>query len=515
MKSRVRPLWLLSVSAIFILLAVGCNDTLRQFIVPVPSPTGNPQSLEHAITLSTNPAPLSNGSDMHIDVSGDTSAGIVPVGPNPVFLGKTINRAFVINAGDGTPSVPPTVSIYTALLPQGATPSIVTLPTTGPNAVQTPVGGSTSSTSDIYIANRDSNNVSVISGGVLAVTTTLQLPVGAHPVMIAGNQANNKIFVINQGNGTVTEIATLDNTITNTFTVGASPVWGVMSSDGLFVFVVNQGDNTVSVIDTSLDAIVPCAVGPSCPSGNAIVVGSSPNFAFYEPKLKRVYVSNTGPDSATGKGVVSVIAANGINSTANPPVLPVKLKDILLTGGTPTSVTALSDGTKAYAALGNCPTGVNHTTIVSTLQNAANCTGNQVAVIDANALQQTGSITVGAGAITIDSSPDASKVFVVSARDITTVRDNVHLPNCTGNNCLPAPPLPDRTFTTPAIYVIPTDTNVPLVTPVDPFVVSNPLPTFHVPQQDPLCVPAIDPNFNNKVPQPCLLQTPFVVRTFP
>lgn len=508
MKSRFRALWLLSVTAIFIVLAVGCNDTLRQFIVPVPSPTGNPQSLSHGVTLSTNPVPLSNGSDMHINVSGDTSVGVVPVGPNPVFLGKAATRAFVIDAGDGTPSVPPTVSIYTALLPLGAQVSVVTLPTTGPGAVHTPVGGGTSSTGDIYIANRDSDNVSVISSAVAAVTTTLQLPAGSHPVMIAGNTANNKVFVINQGNGTVTEISTLDNTITNTFTVGTLPIWGVMSTDGLFVFVVNQGDGTVSVIDTSLDAIVPCA-GAACPSGNAIVVGPSPNFAFYEPKLKRVYVSNTGNDS------ISVIAANGINSTATPPVLPVKLKDITLTGGAPTSVTALSDGTRAYAALGNCPAGVNHTTLVSTLQNAANCTGNLVAVIDANALQQTGTITVGPGAIAIDSSPDASKVFVVSARDITTIRDNVHAPNCTGANCLAGAPLPDRPFNTPSIYVIPTDTNVPLVTPVDPSVVSSPLPTFHVPQQDPLCVPAIDPNFNNKVPQPCLLQTPFVVRTFP
>lgn len=497
MKSRFRALWLLSVTAIFILLAVGCNDTLRQFIVPVPSPTGNPQTLSHGVILSTNPVPFSNGSDMHINVSGDTSVGVVPVGQNPVFLGKASTRAFVIDGGDGTPNAPPTVSIYSALLPLGATVSVVTLPTTAPNAVQTPVAGATSSTNNIYIANRDSDNVSVISGSVLAVTSTVPLPAGAHPVMIAGSTASDKIFVINQGNGTVTEISTLDNTITNTFTVGASPIWGVMSTDGLFVFVVNQGDNTVSVIDTSLNQIVPCS-GASCPSGNAIVVGPSPNFAFYEPKLKRVYVSNTG------NGSVSVIAANGINSQANPPVLPVKLKDITLTGGTPTSVTALSDGTKAYAALGNCPAGVNHTTIVTTLQNPANCTGNQVAVIDAVSLQQTGTITVGAGAVAVDSSPDASKVYVVSARDITTIKDNVN-----------ATPQPNRTFTTPSIYVIPTDTNVPLVTPVDSSIVSSPLPTFHVPQQDPNCVPAIDPSFNNKVPQPCALQTPFVVRTFP
>ena len=86
--------------------------------------------------------------------------------------------------------------------------------------------------------------------------------------MIAGNAANNKIFVVNQnaGSGTVTEISTIDNTIIKDIPVGSNPIWAVMSTDGLFVFVVNQGDGTVSVIDTSLDIILPCAVSPSCPS---------------------------------------------------------------------------------------------------------------------------------------------------------------------------------------------------------------------------------------------------------
>ena len=107
MKSRFWKLWLLLGTTIFVMLVVGCNDQLRQFIVPVPSPTGNPEPLSHAIILSTNPAPSGNGSDMHIDVSGDTNAGVVPVGQNPVFLGKTSNSVFIINSGvPGNPALP-------------------------------------------------------------------------------------------------------------------------------------------------------------------------------------------------------------------------------------------------------------------------------------------------------------------------------------------------------------------------------------------------------------------------
>ncbi|HXA84625.1 MAG TPA: YncE family protein [Candidatus Dormibacteraeota bacterium] len=501
MKASFKTMWLLSLG-ILMVVAAGCNDTLRQFIVPVPSPSGDPGALAHAITLSTNPVTDAPGSDMHIDVSGDSSVGIVPLGVNPVFLGKTSNRVFIIDKGNA--AIPPTVSAYIALLPT-STVSTVTLPSTGVDAALNPVAGTTSSSGNIYIANFDSHNVSVISGSVVAVTTTIPLPAGdTHPVMIAGNAANNKIFVVNQGSANVTEISTIDNTVIKDITVGSQPIWAVMSTDGLFVFVVNQGDGTVSVIDTSLDIVLPCAPGPSCIGGNAIKVGTtatpSPNFAFYDPKLKRVYVSNTGEPSVT------VIKGNGFDLGSNPQVLPAKIADISPLSGLPTSITALSDGTKAYAALGNCPAGVNHLTLPdpASASNASHCSGNLVSVIDVVGLRETGTIPVGAGAISVDASSDASRVFAISANDITTVRDDV-VPGA----------LPDRTFPTPSISIIRTTTNSVLATPVDPSIVNRPLPTFHVPQQDPGCVPTIDPSFNSHVPLPCPLQTPFMVRTFP
>lgn len=409
MRSRFRALWLFVCTAALLLLAMGCNDTLRQFITPIPAPTGDPGALSHAIILSTNPVASAPGSDMHIDVSGDSAVGVVPLGINPVFIGKSTNRVFTINQGDTT--TPPTVSIYIALLPQSATVITATLPS---SAVK-PVAGSTSSAGNIFIANSGSNDVSVISGTVLAVTVP-SIPVGTEPVMIAGNSSNNKIFVVNHNNGgagSVTEISTIDNTVIKpSIAVGSAPIWAVMSTDGLFVFVVNQGDGTVTVIDASTDAVLPCAAAdPNCVSG-AIKVGTSPNFAFYEPTLKRVYVSNTGSQT------ISVIRADNV-SAANPPS---KLTDITVSGN-PTSVTALSNGSKAYVAVGNCPAGTNH---LNLLGNLASCTGNLVDVIDASSLAKIRTITVGPGAVSIDSSGDASKVFVVNANDSVTDSSGTH-----------------------------------------------------------------------------------------
>jgi YVTN family beta-propeller protein len=478
MISTRKALWLLLVTAILTVLVTGCNDTLRQFITPVPAPGGDPGALSHAIVLSTNPATptASNpalGSDLHIDVSGDSVVGVVPVGPLPKFLGKTTNKVFVLN-GDNT------VTSYIALLPQSTQISTVTLPT-GTVAV----GGGFSNSGNFFVVNSGNiiqngpaNNVGVISANVSAITATI--PVGTSPVAVAGNNANNKIYVVNQGSGDVTVVSTIDNFVIGKINVGTAPVWGVMAPDGVHVFIVNQGSNDVSVIDTLLDQVIA-----------TIPVGTSPNYAVFEPTNQRLYVSNTG--SAT----ISVIKANGIDLANG--ILPTKIAEIPIPAPAD-SVAALADGSRAYAAMGGCPAGTNHTTIVADIPN---CTGNQVAVIDTQALALRKVLTVGPGAVSIDAANNSSRVYVISANDITTISPNPPDPN-------QAP----RTFATPSVSIINTASDTVLRQAVDPSITSL-VPTFHVPQQDPACVPTIDSAFNKTVPLPCPEQVPFVVRIVP
>lgn len=479
MISTRKALWLLLATAVLIVLGTGCNDTLRQFITPVPAPGGDPAALSHAIVLSTNPGTptASNpalGSDLHIDVSGDSVVGVVPVGPLPKFLGKTTNKVFVLN-GDGT------VTSYLALLPQSTPISTVTLP---PGTVAQ--GGGFSNSGNFYVVNSgtappspsSSNNVGVISATVSAITATI--PVGTNPVAVAGNNANNKIYVVNQGSNNVTVVSTIDNFVIGNIQVGTSPVWGVMAPDGVHVFIVNQGSNDVSVIDTLLDQVIA-----------TIQVGTSPNYAVFEPTNQRLYVSNTG--SAT----ISVIKANGIDLANG--ILPTKIAEIPIPAAAD-SVAALQDGSRAYAAMGGCPAGTNHTTIVA---NLPSCTGNQVAVIDTQALALRKVLTVGPGAVSIDAANNSSRVYVISANDITTIAPNP-----------PDPNQPPRTFATPSVSIINTASDTVLRQPADSSITTL-VPTFHVPQQDPACVPTVDSTFNKSVPLPCPEQAPFVVRVVP
>jgi YVTN family beta-propeller protein len=496
MIPSARKLWLATGMALFMLAAIGCNDTLRQFIIPIPKPGGDPGSLAHAIVLSTNPAASSNGSTTHIDVAGDTVVGVVPTGPNPVFFGIGGGRAFVIN-GDNS------ITSYIALLPTASTVNTINMPGTTAGAI----GGGTSSSGNFFTANSTSNDSNVISSNLLAAVATV--PVGSNPVAIAGNAANSKIYVVNHGDDSVTVISTTDNSVVKTIhlAAGSQPIWGVMAANGVQVFIVNQGNGTVNVIDTTLDAVIPCADAagvPNCPSPfTAITVGASPNFAFYDTNRQRLYVSNTGSNT------VSVIKADGID-LGPPRILPHWLADVTVSSA-PVSVAALADGSKVYAALGGCPAGTNHTNLAA---NLGSCNGKEVSVIDTNALVEKKTITVGAGAVSVATSSSSLRAYVVSAHDSTTIIDNVHAPNCT-SNCVPGSVQPPRTLTTPSVYDIKTATDTVIPRTTDPSVTSSPVATFLMPSQDPNCIPPIDPNFNKTVPIPCAGQIPFMVRTFP
>ena len=239
MISSARKLWLAAAVTLFMLAATGCNDQLRQFIIPIPKPGGDPGTLANAIVLSTNPAASGNGSTLHINVSGDTIVGVVTTGPNPVFFDVAASRVFVINGNN-------TLTTYVALLPTTPPFSTVVLPASTSGAI----AGGTSSSGNFFTANRGSNDVNVISANLLASVATVV--VGTEPVAIAGNANNAKIYVVNHGGNDVTVVNTSDNTVTKiSLAVGSQPIWAVMSANGADVFVVNQGSNNVSVIATA------------------------------------------------------------------------------------------------------------------------------------------------------------------------------------------------------------------------------------------------------------------------
>ena len=398
----------------------GCGDTFRPTINVQPSPTGDPGGTGQAVIVSTNP--VGNGADTHINVSGDTNVGQVIVGPNPLFMGKGggSGRLFVINSNNSA-------TVYTALAPQFATVNSIGLP----SGASGPIGGGFDAGGDIFIANSGSNNLTFISSSQVVASSQL-IPVGAQPVTVAGGPGATKVYSINHGANTVTAIFAQDNSVGATIAVGSQPVWGTMTPDGLFLYVVNQGSGTVSVIDTIFDVVIA-----------TITVGSSPNFAFFDPGLQRVYVTNTG--SAT----LSVIKGDNVDVT-HPPF---KLADIPLSGPA-VSVAVLPNGTKAYAALGGCPAGINHTSLVDFVVNGS-CLGNRLSVIDAAALRESKVLTLGSGVVSVDSSIDSNRVYAVNAHDgnisIIKTFNDTELTNSSGQPSRMSVPPQNASCTNPAV----------------------------------------------------------------
>jgi len=484
MIAKYRNFSLAMLAGMCLVFTAGCGDTFRNFITPIPKQTGDPAGLSHAVVTSVNP--VGNGSDLHINVSGDSIAGLVPLGLNPLFFGDRQGRAFVLNSDN-------TISIYTGLLPLTTTVSIATQPGTATGQIAAGANGS----GNLYVVNRTSNNVSFIPS--TSNTVAQLINVGTEPVMAVGGPASSKVYVVNHGSNDVTVISSIDNTVLKTIPVGSQPIWAIMSSDGEGVFVVNQGDGTLSFIDTTLDQEI-CGTTSfvTCSSGTRIQLGSSPNFAFYDSPRRRIYVSNTGSNN------ISLINADGINFGPPSPVLPTKIADIPVSGS-PLSLAPLQDGSRVYVALANCTDpGTNHTNLISgSPAHLPNCKGNMVSVVDVVGLRETKTIPVGPGAVSIDAAADSTRVYVVSALDTTVIHDNVN-----------AVPQAARTIATPSVTVIKTSSDTVLRYTNDPSVTSL-VPSFLAPPQDPNCSAFTDVTFNKTVPIPCAGQTAFSVHVIP
>jgi YVTN family beta-propeller protein len=341
----------------------GCGDLYRPVAVPILQPGGDPDVLRHAVVLSNNNGDI--GGTTHLNVSGDTRVAIRALGHDPVhalLLPPGLTRVYVANKGDDTVSSYPALALGTApttiTLPQGSAPSFL----------------HSTQASRVFVALSGTNRVGVIT--VAQDVMTDEIPVGTNPVMLAQTPDGSKVYVVNQGSNSVTEIATADLSVTRTITVDtnnspafSSPVWAVVTPDSTTVYVLNQGNGTISAIDTATGNVTP-APDPG--------LGAGAEHMIFDRRLKRLYVAHTNANS------MSVFKAD-----VNPPVF---LRNVPV-GTAPKSVTALADGTRAYVA---------------------NSGSNNVSVIDANSLTEKKRIAVGANPVWIESSPDASKVYVAN-----------------------------------------------------------------------------------------------------
>ena len=200
--------------------------------------------------------------------------------------------------------------------------------------------------------------VVALSGRASATTpsTTAVTPitVGANPYGVAVSPDGSSVWVTNNGDGTVSRIATSNNTVTS-ITVGVNPSGVAVSPDGSSVWVANIGDGTVSritfppqspsnVTATPGDAKATISWAAPTNTGGSPITGYS---ATASPGGKSC--TTTTATSCTISGLtngttysVSVTASNAVG-TSDPSVVAVTPAAPVVTAATATLAATGSD----------------------------------------------------------------------------------------------------------------------------------------------------------------------------
>jgi YVTN family beta-propeller protein/VCBS repeat-containing protein len=233
-----------------------------------------------------------------------------------------------------------------------------------PTAAQRVIAGLTPATETVpFTVTVSDGHTKVDVPVTVAVSPTSVAKLGA---ITAGDGAtgiavtNDRAYVTNYNDGTVTVINTLDGTVVgDPISVGTGPASAAVSSDGSRVYVANSGGlfgggpGSVSVIDTATNTVI----------GAPIPVGADPTAIAIAPNGKTVYVANTG-DGTVSKITVStgkVTTVKGVGTdpsqiTVAPNGSKVYVSDLL--DGTVTEFSSTSSTAKVVAHIGGNPYGL-------------------------------------------------------------------------------------------------------------------------------------------------------------
>jgi YVTN family beta-propeller protein len=364
-------------------LVAGCGSTYRPVVTPLnpAGPAAQPQSLAAVVSWTSTTAP---GLATVIDYSGDTVMAQAPIGPGPLSFSVDANgtTGYTVNS-DGTLTNFP---FSTQLQEKNITYS--TLPASAQSV------GLFSPSAGLWVADLNQNVTDVLTGS--PETFKLSIPVAPTPIVIVGPpQLGERNYAIslnttgsstvsyqdmtcNSAPSTVTQIGEADALETTTYSVsariplGVCPDYAIQSPDSRRLFVLNRGSDTVTVINSqnnTLDNQCPpptgcvnqngqtyfshpalplsttavTATGVAPPNGTAgMTAVAGPVYGEYVPATQQLVVSNYDGDTVTLIDVSLDEYGNDSPTFGTTFTIPV--------GSNPASVTALSDGSRAYTA---------------------------------------------------------------------------------------------------------------------------------------------------------------------
>jgi YVTN family beta-propeller protein len=165
-------------------------------------------------------------------------------------------------------------------------------------------------TNTIYVAESDSNTVSIINGTTNGVVGSIAMD-GASPTSIAVNPTTNTIYVANTLSSRISVInGTTTNGVVGSIAVGSRPTSVAVNPTTNTIYVANTLSNTVSIINGTTNGVV-----------GSIAVGSRPTSVAVNPTTNTIYVANYDSSTlsvidGTTNGVVGSIAMDGASPTS-------------------------------------------------------------------------------------------------------------------------------------------------------------------------------------------------------
>jgi YVTN family beta-propeller protein len=254
-------------------------------------------------------------------------------------------------------------------------------------------------TDKVYVANANSNSVTVIDGATNAVASTV--PVGTNPAAVAVNPVTDEVYVANFGSNTVTVIDGATNAVASTVAVGTNPEAVAVNPVTDQVYVADKNSNTVTVIDGAKNTVA-----------STVTVGTNPEHVAVNPVTDQVYVANF-----SSSGTVTVIdgATNAVASTVTVGLYPDAMvvnpvTDQVYVANYDSSTVSVIDGATntvaSTVAVGKAPDAVVVNPVTDQVY-VANYSSGNVSVID-------GATNTVASTVAVGTAPDAIAVNPVT-----------------------------------------------------------------------------------------------------
>ncbi|MGB9234701.1 MAG: hypothetical protein WCC04_09825, partial [Terriglobales bacterium] len=243
---------------------VGCGQVFRPIIIPNPPQFPNPAAAHTVVTLNDN-GTFNDGSAMVIDVSGDSVVSIKSVGLNPVHaVMQSATQALVVNQSNASLPQDSVTKLFFSGTTIGGTTTITLPPsydasgnlTTGaPNFVATTEANQAYVLMPQYQPPNQNNVGGTIVPSFAVINTTLgstvtTIPVGNSPVAMVETPDGAKLYVANQGDGTLNAFNTRPSISTRTINGSptAPPIWLSARTDSQQVYVL-EGNGTLGYLN--------------------------------------------------------------------------------------------------------------------------------------------------------------------------------------------------------------------------------------------------------------------------